>query len=1517
MSAIEVDCSDDAVAKQLRVLDSTSCSPQERVRALDVLAAVGKARTAPLADPVPLVLCLRRLMVSKGQYTRCAALRVLRHFVHDVGFQRCCWERRIDWFVARSMDRATERDKKLERERDLAFKLAARLTQLRLQEHRHDVEVREGRPQPRPETPAAAAQGAVGLSQSVTGGRMGSPVPAPQLAQSAPGAGMLPQSPAGAEGAEPSALQPLAPSERQPLLPQGVVTRLASAAENPEDPYQRRAVVLLRDLLTASPRTVADANAVRTLVAAAADPEMQELHQSIVQALLYVVDTAESRRYIRLTLDLQPLFAPFTEKIGKETAELRKRLRCAKDIVLFCLRSWVGLFALASDPRGLRPLIDTLRLPGKTWRKMTIFEIFHTALRTAASHRGVPAGGPWADYADEAGGAKREGDAAAGDAVAADDDSKHQQDHAGDAAGATDDARRQRAASICAGYNALDIFLGALLLVLDHCGLTETLVSLIRLGMCGGSCPDGTSDTDAALVSQAAAHLLQTMLLLGDTLFPRFATLKIYNSFDSAIASLLASPNGPASRELTTTSKVLSVSTGLFHKAAYASVARKEVRLDSIKLQMSSNMEDNQFRILLSDSQVTATKDWNRWNCETVLFLIKGPLRLPSRLQEVLKTKFFKRLLSFLKPRKRLFSDMPYKEDNLVYSTVACGLIELLLQSKEGVKYLSESGLLEELRVILNEVPSTQVPEKEKVLCKDRIMYYMAREYFKIIGKFSESAVGVELLTQHQIYRSLQALMEKSRGPDRDRDDICHQILKHLNFGRVGHQPVNHEARAIFAKAITEGSKPIRLFATLQLRNSLRLGSKESVDWALDLLVAQLADSWREVAKGAYEIIDEWCALDDEVLEQFIDKRPGLQTFTRREEGEDHAQRLLLRMLTRPSGFAYLLELGVVPRQLQEWRQGKAVEWALGVERSLAKAVTPPPRRGDEPGRQRRRGQRGDAVAAGAAAVLPPHLYGELCQTPQGCRYLRESGVWDELLATIRHALAPAAASEAQAQGWPTPQAPEPGSEGMELRLGDGDSDDADCSRPVGLGTAMRGSVLHYFQQDEGDIGDIGDSASPGPPTRQDTLQQGADPSTGGALRRTATVGLSPASKLPPAVMGSTRLRQLLARDEEWRQECAECGYNLPPSSAVPPEPVRVQNSAALRSALWAVAQAASSEHGATSFVTSGEGNSLLQRLVRLATAGDCLSIRGLMITVLSLIARSERGRQALERLGWATNASEGYTAADGAWYGICFCFPLHYAHWCAIPDSPFPSVPCELVHGDEVRNLGGTEGFEPRRYHTIAQETAFDAALKHVRSLSNPVTVDGASKGLKKMRQTDQSIFHDPMLAFEMHELLNTQRFRASARKFIYDTFVDNALYTADAFAQLDQRPRGAPIGSPRRGPSPAEPVSQGSPGAATPAGSSSPAARQRRSPQPTQPPPSMPASEPLAALLRGLTDPGTQEDPKRIRELVLSALQGPESLMVNQVLYTYHWTGSDFKQPLTTQKMARLALELRKYVD
>lgn len=84
-------------------------------------------------------------------------------------------------------------------------------------------------------------------------------------------------------------------------------------------------------------------------------------------------------------------------------------------------------------------------------------------------------------------------------------------------------------------------------------------------------------------------------------------------------------------------------------------------------------IDDKHFAMLINDTQVHAPaggiadcrqqvvqgRDHTKWNYETLLEVIEGPLLNPKRLEEVIKvSKFMRRLFSFFHPYSQRFSNI-------------------------------------------------------------------------------------------------------------------------------------------------------------------------------------------------------------------------------------------------------------------------------------------------------------------------------------------------------------------------------------------------------------------------------------------------------------------------------------------------------------------------------------------------------------------------------------------------------------------------------------------------------------------------------------------------------------------------------------------------------------------------------------------------------------------------------------------------------------------------------------------
>ena len=111
-----------------------------------------------------------------------------------------------------------------------------------------------------------------------------------------------------------------------------------------------------------------------------------------------------------------------------------------------------------------------------------------------------------------------------------------------------------------------------------------------------------------------------------------------------------------------------------------------------------ANLDEQSFRTLLLETGVLNSSNPTKWNWELMLKLIDGPLQNGKRLEEAMKaSKFMKRLISFYRPFKHKFSEVKNTRATQKYVKVGVSLVHSLLQSPEGVRFLSDSKLLRQM----------------------------------------------------------------------------------------------------------------------------------------------------------------------------------------------------------------------------------------------------------------------------------------------------------------------------------------------------------------------------------------------------------------------------------------------------------------------------------------------------------------------------------------------------------------------------------------------------------------------------------------------------------------------------------------------------------------------------------------------------------------------------------------------------------------------------------------------------
>ena len=523
-----------------------------------------------------------------------------------------------------------------------------------------------------------------------------------------------------------SCIDPL--DQRMPPVSQSLPQSTASGTVSFS--HKSRCLDMLQLMLKAYPEEMSEADAIRPMLLACLNPSTpKEEMERVVVALLDAFDDPKRRSFIRDS-DIGVIFSPFTDHSFREGTMINQHTNQpgathaspsasstansgtvtgrAREMICKFLSSWSGMLWLSTETAGIRSLIDALHLPGRVDLKLSLIALFNQSIRRMAPHRGIPAQGPW----DGGNGRNRQGTVLGGGGVADD----YELIEFEDGAGFSDSYYHEYLVGVnegglgglgvgiaehggddyapitsAVGYHACDVFLGCLLLVLNHHGLPDALIAVMRnaaqrddaSGSSGGSSGDGLdpseqrfgqtgasspgrveSDSAQQPVSllREAALLLQHIVVLMDTLLPRATASKLHGSLNEAISTMAADGRSLAGGLTNTLYHNFRGSDG---SSIYSSgvvglgAAGKSLGLGSPGSLIGfggadTDNSDASFHQLLRESLVlenngvTVAESSKYWNPVAIMTLIEGPLKNSMRLRLV-KDKFLQRLLGFYK----------------------------------------------------------------------------------------------------------------------------------------------------------------------------------------------------------------------------------------------------------------------------------------------------------------------------------------------------------------------------------------------------------------------------------------------------------------------------------------------------------------------------------------------------------------------------------------------------------------------------------------------------------------------------------------------------------------------------------------------------------------------------------------------------------------------------------------------------------------------------------------------------
>ena len=738
-------------------------------------------------------------------------------------------------------------------------------------------------------------------------------------------------------------------NELQDLIGPGVIRSMAAVAENSEDHLRHLCLETLAELAIFDVRLLIRGGGLRPTLQSLKDGPI-DLAPALVQSFIYLLDMPGTREYLRPGVDLEVAISGLTESPAVKPVAYEALLRSAAKVVSVMVRSWGGLLYMCMDnKRAVRSIVEALRINPNEVKDVILDmlnELFNVRTAAQTANSGVPeqAGGKAAVQFGELG-----------------------------------DQPRTR-------LNLIDHYLSLVLVIFVEAGLVDALVDVIE---------------QSAGMTRKATLLMGELLQISKRvhppswggsihslpqLFATAASFKAKKGDNRQAAAMALSSIDHINRQNAHHEAVSSVAaiSGTRKSAARdrsnsleESMRRGQRQVEKTKIRLGMQIDDAQFRNLMVDTQILSTKDHVRWNLDTLTEMLEGPLMNPRRLDEAMRgTKFLKRLLSFFHPFSLRFSSIRKVSSNRRFVKLGCTLLSTLICTSEGIKALAEDRLLREIRECLEQLdPLSGTSVADPLMSKKRLEETLTSGYFEMLGVLTQSVEGVRLLERFRLFTPLYHLSEL-----RSRDDIIKAVIENVDYTIDGH------TRVVLSKALTSNYRHVRLFATKHLAELIRRSMSaaatapdfSSSEWMISLLLTQLYDPSVEVRELAVKVVEEACASID-ILERVVEMRPTLDHLG------DIGHPLLLKFLSTSIGFRYLWQGDYIDREMDHWFNERNQRYTIQVEVMLANAfsVYRP-------------------SVSEVDGTVPPHFYGELAKTAEGCSVLRQKGHFGEFSHFIR-----------------------------------------------------------------------------------------------------------------------------------------------------------------------------------------------------------------------------------------------------------------------------------------------------------------------------------------------------------------------------------------------------------------------------------------------------------------------------------------------------------------------------------
>jgi len=446
-------------------------------------------------------------------------------------------------------------------------------------------------------------------------------------------------------------------------ISRALVRTIASVAEHVDDRLRPISIETLAEILLRDPALLVASGGLPPISEALAEGTYKS-PESLSTTFLFLLNTPQTRKYFRAGYDLEVMFTAFTDVSFLYEGAVKQNAKAISS----ALKSWSGLMTLSMfNFRAIKSLVASLTLPSNTIRD-TILDLLYSLLRIKPPSWATSylAGRRLTTYGRVA-------------TLSSGTPSKGEMTY-------EDEGMEQ---------NFVEHYTALLLAIFIKSGMMPNLLEVAQR-------------SEEPMLKRKATLLIGESLKLASRILPPSwsSELQLLPELFSAATKFYDEGHFDATGivyQISSVSRTLHRSSASGHAAnslSYNSTAELAGSLeDAHKHNNSANTDDAaKFRQLLVDSGVLSSSNPAKWKWDIMLRIIEGPLTNSKRLEEAIKaSKFIKSVIGFYRPFKYRFSEVPSTRSAQKYVRVGCALIHTLLQTAEGVRYLTDNKLLRQI----------------------------------------------------------------------------------------------------------------------------------------------------------------------------------------------------------------------------------------------------------------------------------------------------------------------------------------------------------------------------------------------------------------------------------------------------------------------------------------------------------------------------------------------------------------------------------------------------------------------------------------------------------------------------------------------------------------------------------------------------------------------------------------------------------------------------------------------------